>query len=315
MGADRRRRRLCGPGPRRQGRLRPPHPPRRAGAGPGHGRTTSSYLRADAVEILTPSPDRVAPPCPHAGPGRCGGCDFQHVDVGAQRRLKAFRIAEQLERLAGLDAGASRSSRSPVTRTGWAGAAGCGWRWTAGVRWASGATAPIGSNTSSECPIASPGRHRHRRPGPPLARRHRARGGDWLRSGRGRGLGHAASAGRAAPARHRHRPGGRREDPPPAGRRARLGRHAPLPDFTRRLLAGPQRAPRRRCSRRSWTWPATARGRRSSTSTPAPASSPSRWPRRWALRARSSPWSGTARACADARHNGADLPQPARPRG
>jgi tRNA/tmRNA/rRNA uracil-C5-methylase (TrmA/RlmC/RlmD family) len=64
---------------------------------------TSSYLRADAVEILSPSPDRVEPPCPHAGPGRCGGCDFQHVEIGAQRRLKAYRIAEQLERLAGVD--------------------------------------------------------------------------------------------------------------------------------------------------------------------------------------------------------------------
>jgi tRNA/tmRNA/rRNA uracil-C5-methylase (TrmA/RlmC/RlmD family) len=66
---------------------------------------TTSYMRADAVEILTPSPDRVTPPCPHTGPGRCGGCDFQHVELGAQRRLKAFRIAEQLERLAGLDCG------------------------------------------------------------------------------------------------------------------------------------------------------------------------------------------------------------------
>ena len=65
--------------------------------------STSSYLRADAVEILSPSPDRVEAPCPHAGPGRCGGCDFQHVEIGAQRRLKAFRIAEQLERLAGLE--------------------------------------------------------------------------------------------------------------------------------------------------------------------------------------------------------------------
>ncbi|HEX4434788.1 MAG TPA: TRAM domain-containing protein [Acidimicrobiales bacterium] len=64
--------------------------------------STTSYLRADAVEVLTPSPDRVEALCPHAGPGRCGGCDFQHVALGAQRRLKAFRIAEQLERLAGL---------------------------------------------------------------------------------------------------------------------------------------------------------------------------------------------------------------------
>jgi tRNA/tmRNA/rRNA uracil-C5-methylase (TrmA/RlmC/RlmD family) len=64
--------------------------------------STSSYLRADAIEVLRASPDRVDPPCPHAGPGRCGGCDFQHVAIGAQRRLKAFRIAEQLERLAGV---------------------------------------------------------------------------------------------------------------------------------------------------------------------------------------------------------------------
>jgi tRNA/tmRNA/rRNA uracil-C5-methylase (TrmA/RlmC/RlmD family) len=64
---------------------------------------TSRLARAEAVEILTPSPDRVEPPCPHAGPGRCGGCDFQHVELGAQRRLKAFRIAEQLARLAGVE--------------------------------------------------------------------------------------------------------------------------------------------------------------------------------------------------------------------
>jgi tRNA/tmRNA/rRNA uracil-C5-methylase (TrmA/RlmC/RlmD family) len=65
--------------------------------------TTTSYLRADAVEVLEPSPDRVAPPCPHAGPGRCGGCDYQHVELGAQRRLKAFRVAEQLRRVAGIE--------------------------------------------------------------------------------------------------------------------------------------------------------------------------------------------------------------------
>jgi tRNA/tmRNA/rRNA uracil-C5-methylase (TrmA/RlmC/RlmD family) len=67
--------------------------------------STSSFLRADAVEILAASPDRVEPPCPHAGPGRCGGCDFQHVAPDAQRRLKAFRVAEQLGRLAGVQRG------------------------------------------------------------------------------------------------------------------------------------------------------------------------------------------------------------------
>ena len=31
-----------------------------------------SYLRADAVEVVRASPARVTPPCPWAGPGRCG---------------------------------------------------------------------------------------------------------------------------------------------------------------------------------------------------------------------------------------------------
>lgn len=61
------------------------------------------YLRGDAVEVLEPSPDRVAAPCPLSGPGGCGGCDFQHVALPAQRRLKEAVVAEQLQRLAGLD--------------------------------------------------------------------------------------------------------------------------------------------------------------------------------------------------------------------
>lgn len=64
---------------------------------------TRSFLRADAVEIHEASPFRVAPPCPAAGPGRCGGCDWQHVDLAEQRRLKARLIGEQLSHLAGLE--------------------------------------------------------------------------------------------------------------------------------------------------------------------------------------------------------------------
>lgn len=64
---------------------------------------TSSFLRADAVEVFEASPDRVVPPCSHAGPGRCGGCDWQHVSLAAQRRLKSALVAEQLRRVAGID--------------------------------------------------------------------------------------------------------------------------------------------------------------------------------------------------------------------
>ncbi|MDT0450180.1 class I SAM-dependent RNA methyltransferase [Streptomyces hesseae] len=66
------------------------------------GESTSRFLRADAVEILSASKDRVPAPCPFSGPGKCGGCDWQHAKPGAQRRLKGEVIAEQLQRLAGL---------------------------------------------------------------------------------------------------------------------------------------------------------------------------------------------------------------------
>ncbi|WP_112465954.1 class I SAM-dependent RNA methyltransferase [Streptomyces triticisoli] len=66
------------------------------------GEEGARFLRADAVRILDASKDRVEAPCPYAGPGRCGGCDWQHAKPGAQRRLKGEVIAEQLKRLAGL---------------------------------------------------------------------------------------------------------------------------------------------------------------------------------------------------------------------
>jgi tRNA/tmRNA/rRNA uracil-C5-methylase (TrmA/RlmC/RlmD family) len=66
------------------------------------GTTKSRFLRADAVEVLTPSKDRIEAPCPFAGPGKCGGCDWQHVTPGGQRKLKAAVLTEQLAKLAGL---------------------------------------------------------------------------------------------------------------------------------------------------------------------------------------------------------------------
>lgn len=61
------------------------------------------WARADAIEILEPSPDRVTPRCSLAGPGRCGGCDYQHASLDAQRRFKTQLLSEQLRRVAKLD--------------------------------------------------------------------------------------------------------------------------------------------------------------------------------------------------------------------
>ena len=59
-------------------------------------------VRADAIEVRTPSAARVHAPCPLTGPGGCGGCDFQHVDLPAQRDLKSDVLASSLHRFAGM---------------------------------------------------------------------------------------------------------------------------------------------------------------------------------------------------------------------
>lgn len=65
----------------------------RVTAAPSHGR----FARADTVDVMRASPDRVSAPCAYAG--TCGGCDWQHASLSAQREGKAAVIREQLERL------------------------------------------------------------------------------------------------------------------------------------------------------------------------------------------------------------------------
>lgn len=62
----------------------------------------SKVCRADAVEVISASPDRVTPPCAYATPGGCGGCDFQHVTLDAQRGLKTQVLRDALSRFANL---------------------------------------------------------------------------------------------------------------------------------------------------------------------------------------------------------------------
>jgi tRNA/tmRNA/rRNA uracil-C5-methylase (TrmA/RlmC/RlmD family) len=78
-----------------------------------------SFCRADAVDVLRPSSDRVEPPCPHAGPGRCGGCDWQHGSGPAQRAIKAAVVREQFRRVAGLDVELEAAEELPGGMLGW----------------------------------------------------------------------------------------------------------------------------------------------------------------------------------------------------
>jgi tRNA/tmRNA/rRNA uracil-C5-methylase (TrmA/RlmC/RlmD family) len=61
---------------------------------------SANFIRADVVDVITPSPDRVQAPCSYSHRTGCGGCDFQHVSITAQRKLKADVITEQFERIA-----------------------------------------------------------------------------------------------------------------------------------------------------------------------------------------------------------------------
>jgi tRNA/tmRNA/rRNA uracil-C5-methylase (TrmA/RlmC/RlmD family) len=64
---------------------------------------TARFARADAVEVRQASADRVPAPCRYARPGGCGGCDWQHASLPAQRSLKAAVVRQQLSRIAGID--------------------------------------------------------------------------------------------------------------------------------------------------------------------------------------------------------------------
>lgn len=56
-----------------------------------------NYDSGRLVEVVTPSPDRVTPPCPHFG--TCGGCSLQYMTPEAQLAAKQQVLTEQLERL------------------------------------------------------------------------------------------------------------------------------------------------------------------------------------------------------------------------
>src|SRR6185369_10014194 len=55
-----------------------------------------SFLNAQTIDIITPSPQRTTPPCPLFG--SCGGCSWQHIAYPHQLEAKRHILTETLWR-------------------------------------------------------------------------------------------------------------------------------------------------------------------------------------------------------------------------
>lgn len=69
-------------------------------------RVNNKIMLADAVEVLQRSKYRVLAPCKYVSENqniKCGGCDFQHIEISHQRELKEKVVVDQFYRLAKFD--------------------------------------------------------------------------------------------------------------------------------------------------------------------------------------------------------------------
>ncbi|MCJ7807411.1 MAG: 23S rRNA (uracil(1939)-C(5))-methyltransferase RlmD, partial [Dehalococcoidia bacterium] len=57
-------------------------------------RRNKRHMVGEVVELLSKSPHRIAPRCPHYG--KCTGCQWQHIDYPLQLVLKRQMVARQL---------------------------------------------------------------------------------------------------------------------------------------------------------------------------------------------------------------------------
>ena len=58
------------------------------------------FARAKPIQVIRPSGDRALPQCPYFG--ECGGCQYQHIEYGAQLRLKHKQVADVFQRIGGI---------------------------------------------------------------------------------------------------------------------------------------------------------------------------------------------------------------------
>lgn len=71
-------------------------------------REKKQFTEAEVIELLEPSPHRVAPECPYFG--RCGGCSYQHISYEHQLELKGKQVEQAMRRIGRL----SEPSMRPI---------------------------------------------------------------------------------------------------------------------------------------------------------------------------------------------------------
>ena len=95
------------------------------------GEVHAGWAEAALVEVLEPSPERRASPCPYVP--RCGGCAYQDYDDAAELGLKEAVLRESLARAGAAWEGEVTRHASPVS----------GWRMRASLHFARGAQGPV----------------------------------------------------------------------------------------------------------------------------------------------------------------------------
>ena len=117
-------------------------------SGKGH------FARGSLRSVVTPSPSRIDPPCPHYTKDNCGGCQLQHLSYEAQLEAKRVIIRDALQRIGKRDVDLPPIERSPKD-----------WRYRAkltlamrrrGARWIAGLHPyddPARIFALSDCPI------------------------------------------------------------------------------------------------------------------------------------------------------------------
>ena len=76
-------------------------------SGKGH------FARGSLRSVVTPSPSRIEPPCPHYTKDKCGGCQLQHLSYEAQLEAKRVIIRDALQRIGKREVELPLIERSP----------------------------------------------------------------------------------------------------------------------------------------------------------------------------------------------------------